>query len=150
MRLNVVVPLAAAAVGLAIGVGGYTFAYSHAYAYATSDPAACANCHAMNRYYDGWTGGPHHAAAVCVDCHTPHETTGKYATKATDGIRHSFYFTTGRYPEAPQMTARNRAIVEQACRRCHGDYVQAVDVGPAHAHSGKISCLHCHPDVGHM
>ncbi len=150
MRPTLLVSLAAAVVGLAIGIGGYTFGYSRAYSYATSDPAACANCHAMSRYYAGWIGGPHHAAAVCVDCHTPHERTGKYATKATDGVRHSFYFTTGRYPDTPQITARNREIVEGACRHCHGDIVQAIDRRPGHARGETISCLRCHPDVGHM
>lgn len=148
MRLNVLVPVAGVIVGAAIGISTYTFAYSRAYSYATSDPAACANCHAMNRYYSGWIGGPHHAAAVCVDCHTPHEKTGKYMTKATDGVRHSFYFTTGRYPDAPQITATNREIVERACRRCHGQMVMAIDTRGRHGDA--MSCLHCHPDVGHM
>ena len=148
MNLKLVVPLAAAAVGLAIGVGSYTFAYSHAYSYASSDPAVCANCHAMSRYYAGWVGGPHHAAAGCIDCHAPHSTAGKYATKATDGVRHSYFFTTGRYPEVSRMTESNREVVEQACRHCHRELVQAVD--SRSAHGGAISCLHCHPDVGHM
>lgn len=147
MRLTHLVALAGTAVGLAFGIGGYTFAYSRAYSYATSDPAACANCHSMNQYYRGWTAGPHHAAAVCMDCHAPHELTGKYATKATDGLRHSFYFTTGRYPDAPQITAKDREVAERACR-CHAEIVQAIDARPAH--TAAISCLHCHPDVGHM
>ncbi len=150
MRLTVLVPLASAVVGVAIGIGGYTFAYSRAYSYATSDPAACANCHAMNGHYSAWTVGPHHAAAVCVDCHTPHDTTGKYATKATDGVRHSYYFTVGRYPDAPLITAKNEEIVERQCRRCHGDMVLAIDTPSAHAHGEGMPCLHCHPDAGHM
>ena len=150
MRPTLLLPLTGLAVGLAIGIGSYTFGYARAYSYASSDPAACANCHAMSRYYAGWIGGPHHTAAVCVDCHTPHATTGKYATKATDGVRHSFYFTTGRYPDVPQITDRNREIVEGQCRHCHGEMVQAIDARPAHARAAGISCLRCHPEVGHM
>lgn len=148
MRLTSLVAVAGTTVGLALGIGGYTFAYSRAYSYATSDPAACANCHSMSQYYAGWMGGPHHAAAVCIDCHAPHELAGKYATKASDGLRHSFYFTVGRYPDVPQITTKDREVVERACRSCHADIVQAIDFHPGH--SAGISCLHCHPDAGHM
>lgn len=150
MRLTVLFAVVGALIGLTIGIGGYTFAYAKGVTYLTNDPAACANCHAMSQYHTGWMRGAHRSAAVCNDCHVPHELTGKYATKAANGVRHSYYFTSGRYPDTPQITERTREILEQACRRCHAELVQEIDTVPAHARAAEVSCLRCHPDVGHM
>jgi cytochrome c nitrite reductase small subunit len=90
--------------GLAIGLGGYTFIYSKGYSYLTNNPAACANCHVMRAQYDAWLKSSHHSAATCNDCHTPHNIFGKYAVKANNGFWHSFYFTTGWYPDTIEIT----------------------------------------------
>ena len=37
------------AFGLAAGLGGYTFVYARGGSYLTNDPAACTNCHIMQR-----------------------------------------------------------------------------------------------------
>ena len=140
MRPTAIAITVGALIGIMVGVGGYTFVYAKGSSYLTNDPAACANCHAMSGQYAAWQRGPHRSVAVCNDCHTPHALTGKYLTKGSNGLRHSFYFTSGRYPDNPQITARNRAIVEAACRRCHADMVQAM----------SADCLRCHADVGHM
>ncbi|RJO67323.1 MAG: cytochrome c nitrite reductase small subunit [Myxococcales bacterium] len=132
--------------GLAAGVGLYTFVYAKGYSYLTNDPSACVNCHPMNDYYDGWIKSTHHAAAVCNDCHAPHDFIGKYATKASNGFWHSWAFTTGRFADTLRARAVNREIAEAACRRCHADMVDAVD-GP---HGGAaLSCIRCHSSVGH-
>lgn len=134
------------AIGLAAGVGAYTFAYARGPSYLTDEPTACANCHAMREHHEGWRKGPHHAVAVCNDCHTPHGP-AKYVAKALNGYHHSAAFTAGDFAEPIQITARNRAITEAQCRRCHADVIDAV-AGPHHG--GAESCLRCHGSVGHL
>ena len=85
----------------------------------------------------------------CNDCHTPHDVIGKYATKVRNGFWHSFYFTTGAFHEPIHILARDRAITEGACRRCHEEVVQAMGT-PAHAGSDQLSCIRCHSSVGHQ
>jgi cytochrome c nitrite reductase small subunit len=132
-------------IGAAVGIGGYTFVYARGYSYLSNNPAACANCHVMDGYYDSWLKGPHHAAAVCNDCHTPHALGGKYAVKAANGVRHSFYFTRGRYPDSFAISPSDTGVTDAACRRCHQETVAAID-----AHGDRFSCIRCHAEVGHL
>ncbi|HEX9163610.1 MAG TPA: cytochrome c nitrite reductase small subunit [Thermoanaerobaculia bacterium] len=150
MRTTIAVIGIGLLIGAAVGVGAYTFVYAKGYSYLTNNPAACANCHAMEQYYSGWMKGPHRAAAVCNDCHTPHDLAGKYATKASNGFWHSFYFTSGRYPDVIEAKQRSIEVTERACRRCHADVVQAIDAFPAHRTGGEMSCIRCHADAGHL
>ncbi len=138
----------AVAAGLAVGIGGYTFVYARGASYLTNDPRACVNCHVMREPYDGWIAGSHRAVAACNDCHTPPGIAGRYWTKALNGFWHSFYFTTGRFPEPIQITARNRDVTERACRHCHAAIVQAIDAG--RHDRGALACLGCHASVGHL
>jgi cytochrome c nitrite reductase small subunit len=138
----------AVVVGVAAGVGAYTFVYANGASYLTNDPAACANCHVMRGHHDAWLKATHRAAAVCNDCHTPPNLVAKYAIKASNGFWHSFAFTTGRFPEPLQITARNRAVAEGACRVCHLDITEAID--GTHAKGRELSCLRGHAAVGHL
>ena len=70
----------------------------------------------------------------------------KYATKAENGFWHSFYFTTGTYPENIQAREISRRITESQCRRCHTDI--ATDIS-AHSAATGFSCIACHGHVGH-
>jgi cytochrome c nitrite reductase small subunit len=134
-------------VGAAVGLGAYTFVYARGYSYLSSNPDACANCHVMQDYYSGWMKSPHHAAATCNDCHTPHDMVGKYLTKAANGFSHSLAFTVGPVPDNIVMKASSRRVAEGACRSCHAQLTDQVDGG---GHTGEgISCLNCHADVGH-
>jgi cytochrome c nitrite reductase small subunit len=133
-------------VGLALGIGGYTFVYAKGWSYLTNNPQACANCHVMEEQYSGWLKSSHRNAATCNDCHTPHDIVGKYATKAENGFWHSFYFTTGGYPENISAREKSRRITEQQCRRCHADI--ADDVSSPHP-TASLSCIQCHGHVGH-
>jgi len=133
--------------GAALGIGGYTFIYAEGASYMTNDPRACANCHIMQNHFDAWNKSSHKNVAVCNDCHAPHDFFGKYTTKAINGFNHSLAFTTGRFHEPIQITPRNRAITEAACRSCHADMVQMID--PAGHGHGTLACLRCHSDVGH-
>ncbi len=148
---NAAVLLLAVSLGLAAGIGIFTFVYAHGASYMTNDPAACANCHVMNEEYGAWMKGPHHAVAVCNDCHTPHNLVAKYAIKARNGFWHSYYFTRGKFPEPIQITPLNRRVTEQACRRCHADMVHALLAMDAARgeKSGELSCIRCHRGVGH-
>ncbi len=130
--------------GLVLGLGLYTFVYARGYSYFTNDPRACRNCHVMQDYYDAWQKSSHHAVAACNDCHTPHGLAGKYATKALNGFFHSFAFTSGRFPDAIHITARNGRVTEGACLSCHAELTTSI----AGSHTGA-SCLHCHFNVGH-
>jgi cytochrome c nitrite reductase small subunit len=134
--------------GFAAGLGGYTFIYAKGGSYLTNNPASCANCHIMTEQYDGWTRSSHHAVATCNDCHTPPGLVAKYATKASNGFWHSFYFTTGNFHEPIRIKPRNREVTELACRKCHLDIVQAIETMPNA--SGKTSCIRCHNSVGHL
>lgn len=133
--------------GIVLGVSTYTFIYAKGYSYISNDPSACTNCHVMRGYYDGWAKSTHHSSATCNDCHTPHNLAAKWAVKTSNGFFHSFAFTSGRFPDAIQIKSRSLDVTEGACRNCHQDLVQAIN-GP-HAHGSGISCIHCHPSVGH-
>ena len=124
---------AAVAIGLALGLGGFTFVYARGASYLTNDPEACGNCHIMREHLGAWVKSSHHAVATCNDCHTPHNFIGKYVTKASNGFWHSFYFTTGRFPDPLRITEGNREVTEGTCRYCHGDIVDAIDPASRHA-----------------
>ncbi len=137
-----------ALLGLAVGIGVYTFVYARGTSYMTNDPEACRNCHVMTEQFDGWVKSSHRAVAVCNDCHTPPGFAGKYGTKAMNGFWHSFFFTSGRFPDPIQITGRNRAVTEEACRHCHREIVAAIDAG--HPADDGVSCIDCHRSVGHL
>lgn len=139
---------AALSAGVAAGFGVYTFLYAQGASYLTDDPAACANCHVMHSYHDAWLKGGHRHVAVCNDCHTPPGFFSKYLVKALNGWHHSEAFTTGNYVDPIRIKASNRQVTESACRHCHGDIVEAMD--GYHAEVGRVDCLHCHAEVGHM
>ena len=136
-------------VGVMLGVSGYTFVYARGYSYLSNDPQACANCHVMRDHFAAWTRASHRAVAVCNDCHTPPGLVAKYATKARNGFWHSFYFTTGRYPDPLQITNRNHDITERACRKCHAELALAIDPHPV-SRDARLTCTRCHNDVGHI
>jgi cytochrome c nitrite reductase small subunit len=140
--------LCAIFLGLAAGVGAYTFVYAKGGSYLTNDPAACANCHIMGEHYNGWLKSSHRSAATCNDCHTPPGFVSKYFTKAENGFRHSWGFTTGRFPDPLQIKPHNRKVTEQACRKCHQQIVFAIDA--IHKPGMELSCVRCHRDVGHL
>ncbi len=147
MRIGTLALAVSCMFGMAAGLGTFTFVYAKGSSYLTNDPAACANCHIMSEQYSGWIKSSHRSVAVCNDCHTPHTFVGKYATKMRNGFWHSFYFTSGTFPEPIQITPPSRAIAEATCRDCHGEVVDAID---HHDEDGKRSaCTRCHAGVGH-
>ena len=159
---------AALASGIAAGIGIFTFGYAKGASYLTNDPAACAACNIMSEHFSAWQNGSL-KNATCNDCHTPHNLVGKYVVKAQNGFWHSFYFTTGRYPDPLRITERNRRVTEDACRYCHQPVVEAIEPAVASSSDGsrevvhagliaggsahgdrEISCIRCHKYVGHF
>lgn len=147
-RLWVLAVLAGALAGVPAGLGAFTFVFARGHSYLTDDPQACANCHVMQNHFDAWGSSSHRAVAVCNDCHTPKSLIPKYFTKALNGYHHSKAFTLGGFHEPIQITPRNQAVTEDACRRCHADIVQMIDAD--NRHDGKLSCIRCHETVGHL
>ena len=140
---------AAVLAGMAAGLGFFTFGYARGYSYLTNDPGQCANCHIMSEHFSAWIKGSHKAVATCNDCHTPHNLIGKYLVKARNGFWHSFYFTTGRYPDPLRVTPRNHEVTEGACRHCHDDIVASIEHRSADETGERLSCVRCHATVGH-
>jgi cytochrome c nitrite reductase small subunit len=144
-----IIAVLAGLAGLVIGIGAYTFIYAKGYSYLTNNPEACTNCHVMRAEYDGWVKSSHGNAATCNDCHTPHNLIGKYAVKLNNGFWHSFYFTTGRYPDTIRITKFDKEVTENACRRCHQDITAAIDGNVVHGEAKGMDCTRCHGAVGH-
>ncbi len=143
--------------GVLAGLGGYTLSYAKGLSYLSTDPAACVNCHIMQREYDAWQKASHHAVAVCVDCHLPHDFVPKYLAKAENGWRHGKLFTTGGFEEPITVKASGLRILQENCVQCHAAAtaeMQAHDAGgvapgTAAASETAATCLHCHRTVGH-
>jgi len=137
-------------VGIMIGLGGFTFVYARGFSYLTNNPEACANCHIMDEHFGAWIKSSHHTVAVCNDCHAPHDLVGKYWTKARNGFWHSFYFTTGNFPDPLRITPGNREVTENACRYCHAAITEMIDHRPdADGEGERLRCVRCHRHVGH-
>jgi cytochrome c nitrite reductase small subunit len=130
------------------GIGAFTFRYAEGFSYFRTDPSACVNCHIMRSQYDSWQRSSHHAAAVCVECHLPHDFVPKYLAKAENGYRHAKEFTAGTFAEPIVVQRRGREILEQNCIRCHGSLVAEINRDSAHAEPGQV-CVRCHFGVGH-
>jgi len=138
----------ACCLGVALGVGAFTFRYAEGFSYFKSDPKACVNCHIMRPQYDAWLKSSHHAVAVCIDCHLPHDFVPKYLAKAENGYRHGEKFTTQSFVEPIVVQQRGREILEDNCLRCHGDLVASMH-WIATDGADRISCVRCHGGVGH-
>lgn len=154
--------------GVGAGIGVYTFSYAKGLSYFGTDPRACTNCHIMNPEYASWQKSSHHTAAVCIDCHLPHEFVPKYIAKAENGYRHGKLFTTQTFEEPITVKPAGLAILQNNCERCHADLIHGLAGGAAHHGQGSGAagaarggaaqraadgqappCLHCHWGAGH-
>jgi cytochrome c nitrite reductase small subunit len=139
----------AALAGVLLGIGVFTWGYAEGGSYFSNDPRACANCHVMRDYYDSWQKSSHHSRAACNDCHTPHDIVPKYASKAENGMRHSWKFTFQTYPEPLHITQANLDNLQENCVSCHEGLVREIAGRTQHGMSPERTCMHCHADVGH-
>jgi cytochrome c nitrite reductase small subunit len=101
----------------------------------------------MRDEYEGWQKASHHTVATCNDCHVPHDLIGKYLTKMDNGYHHSKGFTFQDFHEPIQMREESRAVLNQNCLYCHGQFVSEVATYSDFAHG--FDCVRCHRDVGH-
>ncbi len=149
IRIGYVLVGLAVMVGVALGISGYTFQYASGLSYLSNDPKACVNCHIMQDQYNGWRKSPHHAVAVCNDCHVPHDFLGKYTAKALNGYHHSRAFTLQDFHEPIMIGPRNAQILQENCLRCHGDLVDSIVHRAKDRTGAAIKCVQCHREVGH-
>lgn len=149
MGLGKLALIVAILLGVVLGLGTFTFDYGEGLSYFSTDPRACDNCHVMNDQYASWTKASHHGAAVCVDCHLPHELIPKYLAKADNGYRHSKGFTFMDFHEPIVITPHNAVILQDNCLRCHGDFVHDIVGGSRSISPDSVQCVHCHSAVGH-
>jgi cytochrome c nitrite reductase small subunit len=138
----------AVAFGALLGISGFTANYAEGLSYFSTDPKACANCHIMQRQYEGWQKASHHAVATCADCHLPHTFFAKYLAKASNGWHHSKGFTMQDFDEPIAIKPRNSAILQANCLLCHGEMVHQLVEG-ARTDRDAVECVHCHAGVGH-
>ena len=66
----------------------------------------------------------------------------------SNGFWHSFYFTTGTYPDVIRLRPKNARVADDACVKCHGGI--AGDLGLHGEVSPGQACIRCHSQVGHM
>ena len=96
-------------VGTVLGMAVWTARISNALSYLSDSPETCMNCHVMTDAYATWCRGSHARAAVCNDCHVPHENVvAKMAFKAMDGAKHSTVFTLRTEPSRAESAAQHR------------------------------------------
>lgn len=141
MRLALAIGVIALLAFLVVGMVATDFT-----AYLGNNPSTCNNCHVMDAVYEGWFHGAHHNAAVCGDCHTPHDLIPKYLVKAQSGFRHVSAFTLGEIPLAIRAKESSRKIIQENCIRCHESTVALVGDGQMDA--GRY-CFECHRSVAH-
>ncbi|TWT39180.1 Cytochrome c-type protein NrfH [Blastopirellula retiformator] len=96
---------------------------------------------------DSWEKSSHKDVAVCNDCHLPHDFVGKWVTKADNGFFHSLAFTMDDFHEPIQIRPRNALVAQHACQHSHADFVHSME--PTSSKFETMSCVHCHPSVGH-
>ena len=68
---------------------------------------------------------------------------------AENGFFHSFFFTTGLYPDNIEITKLDHKVTEAQCRRCHESITSAIDGNVAHGKAEGLMCTRCHTSVGH-
>lgn len=140
--------VACALIGAAVALGLFTFVYADGASYMMNAPESCANCHVMGDHLAAWRKSSHHAVAVCVDCHLPHDFIGKYIAKGENGYHHSVGFTFQNFHEPIMIKPKNARILEENCLRCHGDLTHELKIGTS-GREGDLQCVHCHKSAGH-
>ncbi|HLE10742.1 MAG: cytochrome c nitrite reductase small subunit [Bdellovibrionales bacterium RIFOXYD12_FULL_39_22] len=136
--------------GIVLGLGMFVFYYGEGFSYASSDPAVCANCHAMNHQYDSWIASGHHHVATCNDCHMPSTSFNKLLAKALNGWNHSVAFTLENYHRPIQIKEYNKNILQRNCIRCHQALMEDTLLNLYKEGHSMNLCIHCHKNIGHM
>ena len=138
--------LLAGLVGVLVGLGVFTFRYAEGASYLSDNPNTCMNCHIMRPEFDGWNHSSHKAVATCNGCHTPHTFVRKWMVKGLNGLRHSYAFTTGNFPEPIRITEFNARVAQENCVACHQAFVSEIHKT---SEGEERFCTSCHSHVGH-
>lgn len=136
------------ALGALTGVGAFTFNYAHGFSYLGSDPTTCMHCHIMRQQFDSWEKSSHHKVAVCTDCHLPNGFLSRYIAKGANGYHHSRAFTLQDFKEPITIKPQNSQTLQFNCLRCHEELMHAI-LHAEQTDKDAMSCVHCHPGVGH-
>jgi cytochrome c nitrite reductase small subunit len=105
-------------------------------------PEFCAQCHVMEAEYESWfhTGGHHRLK--CIDCHLPNDNVARHLTwKGYEGMWDAYVFYSGRVPERIELSSSGAAILQENCRRCHGETVARINE--------DRNCWQCHRRLSH-
>jgi len=131
-------------VGIAVGVALLLARIADAASYLSDSPRTCMNCHVMTDAYTTWQRGSHARVALCTDCHVPHTNlVAAVAFKATDGLKHSYVFTTRTEPQVIKLSQRAVPVVQTNCLRCHDQELAMVRL----AASSERKCWDCHDNI---
>jgi len=130
--------------GVVLGLTLLTARISNAVSYLSDSPETCMNCHVMTDAYATWQRGSHSRAAVCNDCHVPHDNiVSKMAFKGADGTKHSYVFTLHKEPQVLHLSNTARPVVQSNCIRCHSEQLAMIRL----AKSSERACWDCHNSI---
>ncbi len=139
-------PLLIALAATAVALGVFVFV-TDAPVYAGTAASACNNCHVMDAQYENWYHAGHRQAAVCVECHLPHDNlVDYYFAKARTGMHDVYMFTTGQTPALIRAKPDTQKIIQANCIRCHQSTVADIVSGPQ---AFDRHCWDCHRTVAH-
>lgn len=105
-------------------------------------PQFCAQCHVMEAEYESWFHSGGHRRLKCIDCHLPNDNMARHLTwKGYTGMLDAFDFYSGRVPETIRVSESGAAILQENCRRCHGETVAKINE--------DRNCWQCHRRLSH-
>ncbi len=133
-----------ASLGICIGMALLLARIANAASYLSDAPQTCINCHVMTDAYATWQRGSHGRVAICTDCHVPHNNfVAKYAFKAVDGLKHSYFFTLRKEPQVLELSERAVPVIQANCLRCHSNQLGMIRL----AASSERKCWDCHSNI---
>jgi cytochrome c nitrite reductase small subunit len=136
IRISGLVVLVLAAAGLYLNLGPPGL-------YAKSGtPEFCAQCHVMEAEYENWFHNGGHHRLKCIDCHLPNDNVARHlAWKGYEGMWDAYVFYSGRVPETIQLSESGAVLLQENCRRCHGETVARINE--------DRNCWQCHRRLSH-
>jgi len=126
---------------LALVIGYVSFGPPGLYA-RSGTPEFCAQCHVMEAEYESWFHNGGHRRLKCIDCHLPNDNMARHLTwKGYEGMRDAFDFYSGLVPETIRVSESGAVILQENCRRCHGETVARINE--------DRNCWQCHRRLSH-
>lgn len=108
----------------------------------SSTPEFCSQCHVMESEYENWFHAGGHRRMKCIDCHLPNDNMARHLTwKGYEGMWDAFVFYSGRVPDRIELSASGAVLLQENCRRCHGETVARINE--------DRNCWQCHRRLSH-